>query len=158
MGLGWGHLYHTGLTPGILEGTWDQGGITYHAYITLGSYLGHWNETGIRVKSLRSLLIDTFSTIMSIRVESLISHCVDTGNTGMKLGSGWDYLYHTGLTPEVLEWDWDHSGITYVAVGWHLENSKRLRSGWYHLCHTGLTPGELWCDWDNWGINYITLV
>ena len=82
LGSGWDRLYHTGFTPEC------------------------WNETGIRVKSLMSLLIDALSTSYNdhgIRVESLRSHWVDTWNTVMNLGSGWDYLYHTGLTPEVLE-------------------------------------------------------
>ncbi len=32
----------------------------------------------------------------------------------MRLGSGWDYLYHSGLTPGVLEWDWVQGGIMHL--------------------------------------------
>ena len=140
LGSGWDHLYHTGLTPGVLEWKWDQGGIIY---ITLGWHLEYWNETGIRVGSL-------------------ISHWVDTWSTGMSLGSGCNQLYHIGLTPGVLEWEWDQGGITYVTLGWHLEywnetgikvgsfishwvdtgsTGIRLWSGCDHLYHIGLTPG-----------------
>ncbi len=35
----------------------------------------------------------------------------------MSLGSGWDQLYHTGLTPGVLKSAWDHGGINYITLG-----------------------------------------
>ncbi len=56
----------------------------------------------------------------------------------MRLGSGWDQLYHTGLIPAVLKLAWNKGGIM-------------------QLYHTGLTPGVLNSAWDQGEINYVTL-
>ncbi len=76
----------------------------------------------------------------------------------MSLGSGWDQLYHTGLTPGVLKCAWDQGGINYIALGFHMacfylrfmivgsiishwfdtwSAVMFLGSGWYQLYHTG---------------------
>ncbi len=141
LGSGWDQLYDTGLTPGEHKSAWDQGGINY---ITLGWHQVCWNEPWIRVRSI-------------------ISHWVDTWNAEVSLGLGWDQLYHTGLTPGVLEWDWDQGKFTFITPRWHLEYCNQpgirvgslishwvdtwnaemsLGSGWDQLYHTGLTPGS----------------
>ncbi len=35
----------------------------------------------------------------------------------MSLGSGWDQLYRTDLTPGVLKSAWDQGGINYITLG-----------------------------------------
>ncbi len=158
------HWYHTGIALGVLEWGWDENEINY---ITLGWHLECWNEPGIRLGSI-------------------ISHWVDTWSAEMSLGSGWNQLYPIGLTLGVLKWAWDQAGINYITLGWHLEcwnelairvgsiilgwhmeclnelgirvgllisqwvdtwsAEMRLDSGWDQLYHTGLTPGVL--EWD----------
>ncbi len=123
LGLESDHLYDTELTPGVREWSWDHGGITY---VTLGWQLTPGvleRDSGVRVRSFLSHWVDTCSTGMKLGsgLGSLISHWVDNWSTGMRLWTGWDHLHHIGLTPGVLKWDYDQSGITYITLGWHLE-------------------------------------
>ncbi len=58
-------------------------------------------------------------------------------------------ICHTGLTLEVMKWDWNHSGITDITLSSHLEYWKEngirevwLITHWVDTWSTGMRPGS----------------